>query len=64
MMPTPYSTIKAKRSAQSRRRNEGQRQWEQAHKEAMERYVADRKAAIANGTKLPNFGEYMPANNF
>lgn len=64
MSHSPAASVQARRAAASRRRNAPQREWERKHAEALARYAADRKEAIANKTKLPNYGDYMPANNW
>jgi hypothetical protein len=60
MSQSPAATVQAKRAAASRKRNAPQREAAKALDAALRRYAEDRKAAIANGTKLPNMGDYQP----
>jgi len=60
----PQMTIKTVKQIESRQRNAPRRERQAKYDAALKQYAADRKAAQAAGTKLPNMGDYVPAGGF
>jgi hypothetical protein len=57
-------SVKTRKQIESRRRNAPARERQAKYDAALKAYTADRKAAQAAGTKLPNMGDYLPAGGF
>lgn len=54
-------SVKTVKQIESRRRNAPARERQAKYDAALKQYAADRKAAQAAGTKLPNMGDYLAA---
>jgi hypothetical protein len=54
-------SVKTQKQIASRRRNAPARERQAKYDAALKAYAADRKAAQAAGTKLPNMGTYLEA---
>lgn len=57
-------SVKSRKQIASRRRNAPARERQAKYDAALKAYVEARKEAIANGTKLPNMGAFVPAGGF
>jgi hypothetical protein len=57
-------SVKTRKQIASRKRNAPARERQAKYDAALKAYTEARKTAIANGTKLPNMGNFIPAGGF